>query len=148
MELKNKSKEELELLSYTDLTELILKENKKPMNTPAIFKNICEMLGYSDLEYTEKIGEFYTSLTTDKRFVFLDTAEWDLKDNHSIPLIIDDDEDIEEEIEEDDEIEEVEDENIEDDIDVDDITIDDDLDDDEDIEDLAIVDDEDMDEEN
>ena len=44
MKLKNRSKEELELLSFTDLTEIILKENKKPMNTPTIFRIICDLL--------------------------------------------------------------------------------------------------------
>ncbi len=137
MELKKIPKEELELLSYTDLTDMILKENKKPMNTPTIFKTICDLLEYSDEEYTNKIGEFYTSLTTDKRFVFLDSAEWDLKDNHSIPLVIDDDEeDIEEEPDEDEVIEQIEEES------VDDINIDEDLDDKDDIDDLAIVDEE------
>ncbi len=137
MELKKIPKEELELLSYTDLTDMILKENKKPMNTPTIFKTICDLLEYSDEEYTNKIGEFYTSLTTDKRFVFLDSAEWDLKDNHSIPLVIDDDEeDIEEEPDEDEVIELIEEES------VDDINIDEDLDDKDDIDDLAIVDEE------
>ncbi len=137
MELKKIPKEELELLSYTDLTDMILKENKKPMNTPTIFKTICDLLEYSDEEYTNKIGEFYTSLTTDKRFVFLDSAEWDLKDNHSIPLVIDDDEeDIEEEPDEDEVIEQIEEESI------DDINIDEDLDDKDDIDDLAIVDEE------
>lgn len=145
MRLKNRSKEELEMLSFTDLTEIILKENKKPMNTPTIFKTICEILEYTDSEYSDKIGEFYTSLTTDKRFVFLETAEWDLKDNHSIPLIIDeDDEDIEEEVESEDEIE------LEEDLEenIDDIDLDDDLDDDDDLGDLDIVDDEELDEEN
>ena len=147
MELKNRSKEELELLSFTDLTEIILKENCKPMNTPTIFKAICEILEYSDSEYSDKIGEFYTSLTTDKRCVFLDTAEWDLKDNHSIPLVIDEDEeefDEEElDIEDDEEIkEETDEENI------DDIDLDDDLDDDDELGDLDIVEDEELDEEN
>ena len=41
MKLKEMTKEELEGLSYTDLTEMILKENKKAMNTPSIFKKIC-----------------------------------------------------------------------------------------------------------
>ena len=53
MKLKQMSKEELELLSYTDLTYMILKENKKSMNTPTIFKKICDLLGYSDEEYPE-----------------------------------------------------------------------------------------------
>lgn len=142
MKLKNMSKEELELLSYTDMADLILKENKKPLNTPTIFRTICELLGYSDSEYTNKIGEFYTSLTTDKRFILLDTAEWDLKDNHSVALIIDDEDDIDEDIEE---IEDVEEEVDEEEID--DIIIDDDLDEDEDMEDLSIIED-DVEEEN
>ena len=141
MKLENRSKEELELLSFTDLTEMILKETGKPMNTPTIFRTICDALEYSDSEYTNKIGEFYTSLTTDKRFVFLDSAEWDLKDNHSIPVVLDEDEDdIEEEELEDEESdmeEELDEENL-DDIDLDDDLVDDDF------EDLDIVD-EDMD---
>ena len=44
MKLKDMKKEELEVLSYTDLTEMILKENKKPMNTASIFKKICDYL--------------------------------------------------------------------------------------------------------
>ena len=86
MKLKNMSKEELELMSYTDLTEMLIKENKKPMNTPTVFHKICDLLGYSEDEYASKIGDYYTSLTIDKRFVLLDNNEWDLRDHHSIDL--------------------------------------------------------------
>lgn len=110
-------KEELELLSYTDLTYMILKENKKSMNTPTIFKKICDLLGYSDEEYSAKIGDYYTSLTIDKRFVLLDNAEWDLRDHHSIEIVIDDEEDESEMVEEEEEIEVEPEENDEDDID-------------------------------
>ena len=67
MSLKNIPKEELELLSYTDLAYTIIKDNQKPMNTPSIFKIICDLLEYSNEEYSNKIGDFYTSLTTDKK---------------------------------------------------------------------------------
>lgn len=144
MELSKLSKVELESLSYTDITEMILKENKTPMNTPSIFKKICELLEYSDDDYASKIGDYYTSLTIDKRFVLLDSAEWDLKKNHAIPL--DTDEDEEEESEEDiEDIEEDEDEETEEETeeeDIDSIDDSDDLidDDDDDIDDLAIID--------
>ena len=68
MKLKDMKKEELEALSYTDLTEMILKENKKPINTAKLFKKICDLLDLSEEDYNNKIGDFYTSLTTDKRF--------------------------------------------------------------------------------
>ena len=145
MKLKEMSKEEIEGLSYTDLTEIILKENKKAMNTPSIFKKICELLELGEDEYTNQIGDYYTSLTTDKRFILLDTAEWDLKDKHKveIDLSVDDEEEefaeeSEEELDEETE-DELEDESIE-------IT-DDEIDLDDDMEDLTIVDDEDIEEE-
>lgn len=139
------SKEELELLSYTDLTYMILKENKKSMNTPTIFKKICDLLGYSDEEYSAKIGDYYTSLTIDKRFVLLDNAEWDLRDHHSIEIVIDDEEDDENDIVEEEDDIEVEPEEIDED-DIDDID-EEDPEDTSDIEELSIIADEEIEEE-
>jgi len=146
MNLENMKKEELELLSFTDLTEMILKESKKSLNTPTIFKKICNLLGLTDNEYQGKIGDYYTSLTTYKRFLLLENAEWDLKDRHKLEIIIDDEdmeESDEEEIEEEneDEIEEQED-NIDEDV-----LDDESLDDEDDLEDLSIISDEESDDE-
>ena len=146
MSLKDMTKEELEVLSYTDLTYMLLKENKKTMNTPTLFKLICDLLGYSDEEYAAKIGDYYTSLTIDKRFVLLDNAEWDIRDNHKIELVVDDDEEEMDETEESEEENEEEIDETEEEEDID--SIDDDLDDvDDDLEDLAIIDDEENEEE-
>lgn len=143
MSLSSMKHEELELLSYTDLTELILEENKGSMNTAAIFKKISGLLSLSDEEYASKIGDFYTSLTTDKRFIFLDdNAEWDLRNRHTSQIVVtdDDDEDDEEE-----ETEEVDDTLETDEEDIDSIeSDDDDLDDGDDINDLAIITDEEL----
>ncbi|MDD3453089.1 MAG: DNA-directed RNA polymerase subunit delta [Bacilli bacterium] len=140
MKLKEIPIEELELLSYTDLTYMLLKEEKITMTTAALFKRICELLDYSDAAFESKIGDYYTSLTLDKRFVLLKNNEWDVRDNHSIEIIIDDED--EEEIEIEDELEE---EIIEEIEDIDDV-IDDDLDD-EDIDDLSIVTEDELEEE-
>ncbi len=138
MLLKDMSKEDVELLSYTDLTNLILTENKSSMNTPTIFKKICDLLGYSEEEYMDKIGDFYTSLTIDKRFVLLENHEWDLRERHAVELVLDEDEDDEEALEEENE-EEVLDEEVEDDM----ISSEDELDtDDDDLDDLTVISDE------
>lgn len=112
MKLKNVSQEDLELMSYTDITYMMLKESKKPMNTPTLFKEICKLLDLSESAYEDKIGDYYTSLQTDKRFVLLENNEWDIRDNHSVEIVMDDDddedEDIEEEVEEKEIIEEEE----------------------------------------
>ena len=133
MKIKDMSKVELETLSYTDLTYMILKEEKKRMNTPTIFRKICTLLDYTDEQFQNKIGDYYTSLTLDKRFILLDDATWDLSEKHSVTLEVDEDEenfDTEE-----DEVEE-EDDSVEE-------NLDDDTDDDTDDElsDLSVVED-------
>lgn len=142
MKLKNIPKEEIEQMSYTDLTYQLLKENKKAMTTPDIFKNICELLNYSDEEYQTKIGDYYTSLTIDKRFILLDDGKWDVRDHHSVDLLVEEDDEEEEEIEETVEEEEFESEEELDDVDA--IDDDSDLDVDDDLEDLAIIKDDDL----
>lgn len=142
MSLNNMTKEQLEILSYTDLTEMILKEEKKAINTPTIFKQICKLLELSDEEYASQIGEFYTSLTTDKRFILLDDARWDLRDKHSVNIIIDtEDEDDDEDGDEDSDdtvVETVESE------DIDEMEEEEGIDQDDDMEDLIIIDDEEL----
>lgn len=145
MKLKNMSKAEIEAMSYTDITYMLLKENKKPMNTAELFKSICELLELTEEEYSEKIGDYYTSLTIDKRFHMLENAEWDLMEKHKVELQIDDDEEMEteeESEEEQDSEEESEEENI-DSLD----SLDDELDDvDDDTLDLSIVTEEELEE--
>lgn len=105
------SKEELESLSYKDLTHLLLEENKS-MNTAEIFREIVTLLDLPETVYNNKIGDFYTSLTIDKRFLLLEDGTWDLRSRHTSDKVLkatdDDDEEIEEVKEEDkeDEIEE------------------------------------------
>ena len=96
--LARMKKEEIESYSYNDLAKMIIKEEGTSLNTPTIFKKICDLLGMDDDEYTNKIGDFYTSMTTDKSFILLESGNWDLSDHH--PKKIDlEDEDVEEDYE-------------------------------------------------
>lgn len=88
--LSKMTKENLELLSYTKIAEMYLKENKKTMNTADLFKEVCSLLELSNEEYQEKIGDFFESLTTSKEFILLNDGNWDLKVNHSVKIDIDD----------------------------------------------------------
>lgn len=143
MKLKDLSKTELEAMSFTDLTELLLNEEKKPMNTPKLFRTICDLLEYSEEAYESNIGDYYTSLTTDKRFLLLDSGEWDLRDHHAVKIVLEEEPDEEEEyleeaaepVETEEELEPLLD-------DTDDLT-----DEEDDMEDLAIIDEEEMEEE-
>ena len=145
--LSEMSKESLEMLSYAKIAELYLKENKKPMNTADLFKEVCKLLDLSDEEYQERIADFFESLTTSKEFILLSDGNWDLKINHSVKIDIDD---IYEDSDSEEDTDVTYDENISEednyDDDYSDNTDDDLLDDD--YADLTIVDDEELEDEN
>lgn len=150
MKLSQMSKDELELYSYTDLAAMILKEEKKSLSTPEIFKKICKLLGLSDEDYANKIGDFYTTLTTDKTFILLDDGTWDLRDRHKVNVSLSDEDSDEEELTEtedelDDELDDMAPDDIhdmDDDSDIDNT----DLDDVDDVtDDLTIIDDDELD---
>ena len=148
MKIRKKSIDELELMSYTDIAYEIIKEDKKQYNTPSLFKEVCNLLNLCDEEFEEKIGDFFTALTTDKRFILIDSINWDLKENHKVNVVIDngDEEDISsEEINEDEELEDDSLEESEED-DYSDESIDDSQNAEEDIQELTIIDEDDLEE--
>ena len=82
MKLSKMKKEDLELLSYTNIAKLYLEEKKTTMNTADLFKEVCKLLELTEKDYQNKIADFFQSLTTSKEFVLLDDGKWDLKSNH------------------------------------------------------------------
>ena len=78
---KKLKKEELELMSYNDIANILLKEKPK-QSTLDLFNRIVDMLELSKQTLENKIGEFYTALTNDKRFIMLEDGTWDLQINH------------------------------------------------------------------
>lgn len=142
MSLKDMKKEDLELLSYKDITNLLLEE-KGEQNTANLFKKIIKLLELPESVFDQKIGDYYTSLTTDKRFILLDDGKWDLRSRHTSDKIIkivdeEDDEDLEAISEEEEEEEERE--------EFDSMDSDDDIDnsDDEDLKDLVVLDEDEL----
>ena len=89
MSLSKMTKEELELLSYTEIAKLYLEENKKTLNTAELFKEVCNLLELSEREYQDKITDFFQSLTTSKDFILLSDGKWDLKSKHSVKVVMD-----------------------------------------------------------
>ena len=55
MSIKDLSKDELELYSHKDLTNMLLEE-RGAMNTADLFKEITTLLGLSNSVYENKIG--------------------------------------------------------------------------------------------
>lgn len=140
MNVRQMPLEDLELLSYTDIAYEILKLDKKSKTTPILFGEVCKLLEISEDNMMDMIGDFYTTLTTDKRFLLLDNAEWDLKESHVVKPIVDEDEEEEDSSEEEEEVaEEMEDDAV--------VTDDEDYDDaDDTLDDLVIITEEEMDE--
>ena len=144
MGIDKMKKEELELLSYKDITSMILEE-KGAMNTLKLFEKIVSLLDLPKSTVDKKISEYYTSLSTDKNFLLLEDGKWDLRKRHTSDKVLvaqDQDEEDEEEQEEEEKIEMSEDEE---DFDSQ-ISDEDDFDDgDDDLKDLVVLDEEDLD---
>lgn len=144
--MKNIKKEDIINLSYKDITNIILENSESGLNTLDLFTKIVELLELPKSTIDTKIADYYTSLTTDKRFLLVDGL-WDLRSRHtSDKVLVMPEDDIDEE---DENIDEVSEEEIEEDESYDDIDDDSSYDDDDDgLSDLVVLDEDDMDIEN
>lgn len=147
MSIKDLSKDELELYSHKDLTNMLLAE-KGAMNTVDLFREITTLLELPNSVFENKIADYYTTLTTDKRFIMLEDGKWDLRDNHTSDKMVivadsDDEEEVEEEESETKDESSLDDDNEED---YDSARNDEDFDDstDEDLKDLVIIDEDEL----
>jgi DNA-directed RNA polymerase subunit delta len=137
MNIKNMKLEELEKLSHLDIAYNMIKFSKEKYTTIELLKEICSILKYSEKQFEEMVGDFYTSLTLDKRFILIDN-KWDLAENHQVKIVIEDD--LDDEIEEYEDLDDEEDSVVEDDIIADEVEVFEEEDEIEDeIEDLSIV---------
>ena len=146
MSLDKMTKEELELLSYKDITAIILEE-AGAMNTLELFEKIVSLLELPKSTVDNKISEYYTSLSTDKNFLLLEDGKWDLRKRHTSDkvLMAQDQDDEDEDEEENDEEEKLEMSEEEEDYDSQ-ISDEDDFDDgDDDLKDLVVLDEEELD---
>ena len=142
MNVRKMSKEELEQLSHSDIAYEILKLDKKTKNTAKLFDEVCKLLEIDENSKMDMIGDFYTNLTTDKRFLLLENAEWDLREAHSVKMIVEEDEDEDSDIDN----EEMQEEEISDEETIEEENYEDEDDDLDDIGDLVVVTEEEMDE--
>lgn len=144
MKIDKMKKEDLDLLSYKDITAMILEE-KGAMNTLDLFNKIASLLELPQSAVEKKIGDYYTTLSTDKNFLLLENGKWDLRKRHTSDKVVK----AQETDEEDEDEEEIEEEKIEvsdSEDDYDSQISDDDFDDrDDDLKDLVVLDEEELD---
>ena len=61
----------------------ILKEVNEKVAFSALWETVCDRLGINEEDKKNLISNFYTQLTLDGRFMFLDENYWDLRANHT-----------------------------------------------------------------
>lgn len=134
------TQDEIDTMSYTDVACLILTESGKKMKIQDLFTKVIKAMQLPESYFESKIADFFGLLSTDQRFIMVDKGFWDLSENHTKKIVIEDeDEDLElneEEVEEEYDSMDEEDEEINYD---DDNTVDDD-DEEDDLKDLVIMD--------
>jgi DNA-directed RNA polymerase subunit delta len=143
MSINSMTKDDLELLSHKDITNLLLAENGA-MNTADLFKKITTLLELPASTFEKKIGDYYTTLTTDKRFLLLEDGKWDLRTKHTSDKVIIVAEEQDDEDEEEEDLKDEPEEDLTDDYDSA-ISDEDDFDDgDDDLKDLVVLDEEEL----
>lgn len=138
LKIKSVEKEEILNMSYDDVAYIILKEKGKKMKIADLFSAVCENMDLAEKEYVDKIGDFFTLLATEKRFIQLDKGYWDLRENHQVKIELKEDDDTDDDIELEEDVEITEEESNDDFYDDPKESDDDDTDDD--LKDLVIVD--------
>ena len=68
----------------------ILKEVNEKVAFNALWGAVCDRLGIKEVDRNNLISTFYTQLTLDGRFMFLDENYWDLRVNHTYDEFSDD----------------------------------------------------------
>lgn len=81
-------KEELESLSSKDVAYMIMEASKRKLNTADLFKKVITLMELPEDTFEKKVADFYTSLSTDKRFILLENGKWDLRNNHSSDKLV------------------------------------------------------------
>ena len=163
MQLANLSKEEVSEMAYIEIANLLLIEKKEAIDFKVMMDQIQKMLGLTDAEVSEKMGQFYTDLNVDGRFISIGDNRWGLKgwypveqvEEETVPAskvkkkkgkkaIVDDFDDVDEDLDfddlddfDDDDDSLLDDDDFEEDLD-------DDIDDDDDDDDDDLIDDEDI----
>ncbi|MBQ4263876.1 MAG: DNA-directed RNA polymerase subunit delta [Bacilli bacterium] len=99
MKFKSVTKDELETMPFDDIAYIILKEKGKKMKINDIFQIICDELNLGPNAFESQIGDFFTLLATEKRFIQLSKGFWDLRENHTSEINISDlEDDMEDEV--------------------------------------------------
>ncbi len=93
MKFKTINKEDLETMSFDDIAYVILKEKGKKMKISEIFRIICNVLNLGDAAFEAQIGDFFSLISTEKRFIQLEKGYIDLRENHTSEININDIED-------------------------------------------------------
>ena len=96
--------------SMLDVAYTIMSKAKKEMTFQDLYEQIAKELTMNDDEKKSHLGEFYTELTLDGRFVALTDNGWDLRARHTYDKVHIDVNDVYSDVEEGDEDEEDEEE--------------------------------------
>lgn len=92
------TEEQIEQYSHADVAYLILEAKGKKETIQDLFKEVIELMKLPSDYFESKIGDFFGLLSTDKRFIMLEKGFWDLRDNHSHKIVIEEEEEEDEDL--------------------------------------------------
>ena len=82
MKLKKYTDEQLKEMPLTELSYNYMSSLKRPVSFNKLVDVVFKTAGLDDEVRSEKLGQFYTDLTVDGRFVTFSNGKWDLRYRH------------------------------------------------------------------
>ena len=76
MKLKSVNESDIETMSYDDIAYVILKEKGSKMKLLDLFNEVCNQLHLNETEADKYIGDFFSLLSTEKRFIQLEVISF------------------------------------------------------------------------
>ncbi len=92
MKLKELEKHEIEAMSYDDIAFMIITETNKNYKVNELFKHVADIYGLTEDQFVAQIADFFEVISTDQRFIILESGKVDLKTKHTTKVIIEEDE--------------------------------------------------------
>lgn len=72
----------------------LMKQKRKPVTFIKLWKEVSQVIGFTEKQEEDNIAQFYSDLSLDDRFVSVGDNKWDLRSRHTYSEVVIDTEDI------------------------------------------------------
>ncbi len=66
----------------------LMKQKRKPVTFIKLWKEVSQVIGFTEKQEEDNIAQFYSDLSLDDRFVSVGDNKWDLRSRHTYSEVV------------------------------------------------------------